>query len=91
MAAEDQALLDELRQLLADRHRAQGPAHARQPQPLALTREQLDILVAASVERELTRRRERRRQKFWNFMQKAGMVIAPLAGLVVITGYCRSP
>jgi hypothetical protein len=57
---------------------------AAPPPPAALTEEQLDLMIAAAVQRELDRRDAERRERFWKRVQKAGWIIAPIAGLTVI-------
>ena len=89
LTPEDKDLLDDLRRRLAGRRRKL--LTAPEPRPLVLAGEQLEFLVSALVGLELKRRRKRLRKKFWSFMQKAGLIIAPLAGLSVIARFCGGP
>ena len=57
---------------------------ATPPRPAVLTEEQLDLMIDAAVQRELDRREADRRERYWKRVQKAGWVIAPIAGLTVI-------
>ena len=53
-----------------------------------LTVEQLDLMIVAAVAAELDRRKKERSARLWTFVQRVGLVIAPLAGLTVIGRSC---
>jgi len=53
------------------------------------TIEQLDLMIAAVVSRELDKRRKRRWEFTWKVIQRTGWVIAPIAGAAVIWRGCN--
>ncbi len=59
-----------------------------EPEGAHFTIEQLDLMVAEAVSRELDKRSKERWEFVWKMIQRTGWIIAPIAGSAVIWRTC---